>query len=687
MTSPSRIRTAGIGVTPPRPRRQRYAFRLHGREHVDEFAYLRDPENPHTRRYIREESKYFDNCLAAVSETRDRLYEELKGRIIEEDTSVAETIEGYRYYTRIEAGRQYPIHCRVPEAGGEERVYLDENRLAGGHDYCDVAVVAVCPAQSRFACAVDYNGNERYEVFIESMDGGKPIRVAMDAGDSIAWGKNGSVLLYTSTDENARPDSVWLYDLETGDRELLYKEQDPAFHVSVWVSRSGKWLFIDSAGNTSSETRALPAGSPSDTPVVLFPRREGVEYSVEHRGNQFLVLINDEHENFRLVSMSPPNGERRITELIPPDDDISLELLDAYRDYLVVGERLEGAERTWVWNPETGRKRYLPGSGDMAVLDVEDLYDYGSPFIRYEYSTPVKPHSVYDYDVTSGESQWRKTSTPPGYSEDEYDTQRLHVSSEDVDVPLTLVFRRQTLENPDRRAPVLLIGYGAYEENLDMDFDSDLVSLLDRGVIAAMAHVRGGGDLGPAWHDAGRLEAKENSFTDFVACARYLIDNGYTSAGRIAAWGASAGGLLAAVAVQRHPELFASAVLEVPFLDVLNTLLDPELPLSEYDFDEFGDPSIEEEYNWIRAYSPYDNIQTRDYPPILVTAALNDQRVGYWEALKWVARMRGAKTDDNPLLLKVDTVGHLGESGRYGAVKDSAIIYTFLLDSWGMIPD
>lgn len=660
---------------------------LHGKEHVDDFAYLRDPDHPWTRRYILEETAYFNACQAAVADFREKLYEELKSRIIEDDVSVPEIIDGYHYYTRTESGRQYPVHYRAPESGGEEQVYLDENRLADGVSYCDVSVLSISPARDAFACAVDRTGNERYDVLLGTMRGSELSRCAADAGDSIAWAQNGASLIYTSTDANARPDSVWLYTLETGIRECLFTERDPAFHVSVWPSRSGQWIFIDSASNTSSETRAVPARSPRDEPYILFPRRPDIEYSIEHHQGRFLVLTNDEGENFRLLSVSVPNGERHIKELIPPRDDVSLEFVDAYKHHLVVGERRNGVELSWVWNLDTDGKVYLPGSGEMSSLDVEDLYDYESRFVRYEYSTPVMPHTVYDYDVATGERVWRKTSNPPGYQADSYGTERLSAPSGGVQVPVTLVYRRQALEQTNGPAPLLLTGYGAYEEALDMDFDSDLVSLLDRGVLVAMAHVRGGGDLGPEWHDAGRLGEKENSFADFIACADYLVEDGYTAPGLIAAWGASAGGLLAAVAIQRRPELFASAVLEVPFLDVLNTLLDPGLPLSEYDFDEFGDPSIVEEYEWIRDYSPYDNIRAQGYPPMLVTAAMNDQRVGYWEALKWVARLRTVKKGDNPVLLKIDPAGHLGESGRYGATRDSAIIYTFLLDAWGLIPD
>lgn len=686
MHSPSRIRGAARKAAQPRAVRESRSFELHGEVHQDDYAYLRDPDDPRTRQYIRDENEYFSACFEPLSGFREQLFGELRERIMEDDVSVPETIGGYRYYTRVAAGRQYPIHCRIAD-GGDEEVYLDENQLAGDARYCSVSVVSICPQQRRVACSVDRTGDERYEILVAEIPGGEFTRCASGTGDGIAWSGDGLHLLYAGIDDNARPDSVWAYDLARQTRRRLYAEADPAYHVSVWLSRSGKWIFIDCASNTSSETRVMRAQAPPAEPEVLIPRRDDVEYMVDHHENRFLVLTNDTAANFRLLAL--PDSSRDgapAMELIPADDDVTLEFVDAYRKHWIVGELREGVKHVAVRNPATGAARYLPGSGALSYLDVEDLYDYDAPRVRYEYSTPVTPHSTYDFDPETGESMWRKTTSPPGYDENDYVSVRLDVPSDGVHVPLSLIHRRDArLGNGE--TPLLLTGYGAYEELVNMEFDSDLVSLLDRGVVVAAAHVRGGGDLGPGWHDAGRLAEKENSFNDFLACARHLIEHGYSGPGRIAAWGASAGGLLVAVAAQRAPELFASVVLEVPFLDVVNTLLDPRLPLTEYDFDEFGNPAVVEEYRWIRAYSPYDNIRPGACPPMLVTTAMNDQRVGYWEALKWTARLRAVRGDDNPLLLKVDETGHLGESGRYEAVRESALVYTFLLDMWGLVPE
>lgn len=688
----SLIRAATARLKPPRARRSTRSFVLHGVEHRDDYAYLADADLPQTRRYIKAESKYFNDCLSAVSGQRAALYEELKARIFEEATSVPEVFGGYRYYTRVEAGRQYPVHCRIPDGDqGEEEVYLDENTLAGDESYCDVSVVTVCPAHRSVACSVDRTGEEKYEILIASMDEGVFRTCANSAGDSIAWSRDGLVLLYTRADDNARPDSVWAYDMTRGEHHCLFQEPDGAFHVSVWLTRSGDWLLVDIGSNTCSEIRALPADDPFATPVPVLPRRDDIEYSVEHHEHRFLVLINDVHDNFRLAELALPlsgDGGDELVELIPPDEHACLEYVDAYRGHLVIGQRAGGVERTMVWDLESGKRAFIPAGQDpLANVELEDLYDYDAAYIRYEHSTPTEPCRVYDYDVATGIPSLRKTWIPPGYDPAEYASERRLVRSAGVEVPLTLVYRRRASGACPLGAPVLITGYGAYEQAVDVGFDADLVSLLDRGVVVAHAHVRGGGDLGPAWHDAGRLAEKENSFTDFAACARHLIDQGIAARGSIAAWGASAGGLLVAVALNRHPERFAAAVLEVPFVDALNTLLDPALPLTEHDFDEFGDPSDPREHRWIRAYSPYDNIQPQAYPPVLVTAAMNDQRVGYWEALKWTARLRAMKTDDNPVLLRIDNAGHLGESGRYGAVKETAIVYTFLLDIWGLLPE
>jgi oligopeptidase B len=687
MSSSSRIRAAVRRVRPPVAPEEPRIYTLHDETRRDEFAYLGKPDDPRTRKYIADENGYFDACFASITQYRKTLYDELTQRFIEDDVSVPETIGGYSYYTRVAAGCQYPIHCRRPVAGGEEEVCLDENQLARPGSHNEVAVVSVCPRQERVACSVDWSGDERYEILVATLPGGKPIRCVSGAGDSLAWSGDGRQLLYTGTDGNGRPESVWMYDPDDGAHRRIYLETDPAFHVNVWLSRSREWLFIDCASNTTSETLVVPASSPGANPVVLIPRKDDVEYTVDHYEDRFLVLTNDEAESFRLVSIPVSSGiADGARELIPADDQVTLEFVDVYRRHWVIGELRDGIRHVAVIDPESGLRRYLPGSGILSYLDVEDLFDHDVSYVRYEHSTPVSPHTVYDFDVATGRSEWRKCSTPPDYDQSAYVCERLEAPSGDVRVPLSLIYRRDALRG-DGGNPLLLNGYGAYEESVDVDFDSDLVSLLDRGVVYAAAHVRGGGDLGPAWHDAGRLSEKENSFADFLACAHYLVKGRYTGTGRIAAWGASAGGLLVAVAAQREPELFSSIVLEVPFLDVINTLLDPGLPLTEYDFDEFGNPAIEAHYRWMRAYSPYDNIRSRPLPPMLVTSALNDQRVGYWEALKWTARLRAARSDDNPLLLKVDPTGHLGQSGRYESAKETALVYTFLLDMWGLLPE
>lgn len=623
--------------------------------------------------------------MASVAGVSEQLFREFRNRIVEDDVSVPETINGYQYYSRFVPDLEYPIHCRMREGGGaQEEVYLDENRLAAGAAYCDVSVASICPRQERVACAVDRTGDERYEILVASIPDGEFHSCAGCTGETIAWSCDGRYMFYTGADDNARPDSVWVYDLQRGTADRLLYESDPAYFVTLCPSRSGRWVLIDVAGNTCSETWVLPSDKPAEKPSVIFPRRRDIEYTVEHHEDRFLVMTNDGAENFRLLAIPAcRHGRGPMVEMIPPQRDVSLEFVDPYRNHLVIGQRRDGMRQVWVWDLVNDKKRFLPADDALSYLDVEDLYDYEAGFVRYEYSTPTRPHAVYDYDLSTGAVTRRKASAPPGYDEKEYVTERRNVPVGEVEVPLTVVYRKDALQWNGEN-PLLLTGYGAYEEPLDTEFDSDLISLLDRGVVAAMAHVRGGGDLGPAWHDGGRLSLKENSFDDFIACARFLVEERYTGEGRIAVQGGSAGGLLAAVAVNRVPDLFVSAVLEVPFLDVLNTLLDPELPLTEYDFDEFGNPAVEEEFQWIYAYSPYDNVRKQRYPPMLVTTAMNDQRVGYWEALKWTARLRATRTDDNPLLLKIDGTGHLGESGRYGSLKENALIYAFLLDMWGL---
>lgn len=668
-------------VTPKASKRTQ-VFQLHGVRRVDDFYYFKDPDDPEVRAYIQQENEYANAGLKIYDEIAQTIYQELWQRMLEEECSVPEIISGYRYYSKLLRRNAYPIHCRAiseDEGQGEEKIYLDENALAQGHDYFDLSTVSISPNCEYFAYAVDVVGDERYDLHLIRMCDGKTLLVMSAVGDDIAWSQDSDYLLYTELDTNSRPYAVSAYCLGTKTHSRLYREDHGAFYLSVWLSRSKEWIFIDTSSNTTSETLAIPAKHPLTKPIVISPRKQDVEYSVDHQGDRFLIITNDQADNFRLIEKKILTGDT--TELIPERDSITLECIDAYASCIVIGEREQGKEYWWVWNLNIDEKIPIPIWDQGCSLDIEDLEDYETDFIRYEYRSWLSPHRVFDFYPDNSEIRIRKEDIPEGYSAADYRYEYYQVDLDGVWIPLTLLQNNQWAETV---RPVLMLAYGAYEENLDPSFDSDLVSLMDRGVVIALAHVRGGGDLGPDWHDEGCLHNKENSFNDFIACAEFLIQRGIARTGHIAAWGASAGGLLVAVCAQRRPELFSAIIAEVPFVDVINTLLDEDLPLTEHDYEEFGNPKEYDDYQYISAYSPYDNVDAQVYPPMLVTAGLKDQRVGYWEALKWVAKLRQLKIDQNPLLLLIDEYGHLGESDRYQELRRTAVIYSFLLDTWGL---
>ncbi len=675
-------------ITPPVAAKEARVFRIHGQDYIDHYAYLRDRSDPRLAAYIAAENAYAASVTTQWRRLQNTLFAELTHRMVEDDNTVPEQINEYWYYARVEAGKEYPLHCRRSTLEGPEHVYLDENNLADGRDYFDLATLSVCPRHRLVAFVVDTQGNERFRLRIKEISSGAllPDRI-QDVGEDLVWLQDGDTFLYAKTDANGRPYAVYAHIIGTpvASDILLFEEGDPAFFVNVWKSRSKNYIFIESQSNAASEVRYVDARCPDLAPTLIRARQTDVEYYVDHHGDRFFVLTNLDAPDFKIMeaSVDDPTVWRQWR---PGQPDSTVESLDLFADYMVVGERRHGLERLRVIDIRTEQDHIIAFPDALFCVDVEDLDDYHCAFLRMNYSSLVTPERVIDYDVSSRQSRVRKQHKVPGYDETNYQLSRMYASSDHgFRIPISALHRKDLLLEGNH--PLLLIGYGAYEESLDVEFNSDYLSLLDRGVVIALAHVRGGGELGHDWYEQGRLRNKEHSFSDFLECAEYLISRGYTAAGKIAAWGASAGGLLVAVAAQRRPELFAALVAEVPFVDVVNTLLDPSLPLTVHDFEEFGNPANESEYHYLRGYSPYDNVRTQDYPPMLITTGMHDQRVGYWESLKWVAKLRAIKTDDNLLLLKIDTTGHYGDAGRYQNLKRTALIYSFLLNMWGMGDD
>jgi oligopeptidase B len=662
-------RTLAPPVAPRRP----HVHRLHGDERVDDWFWLRNRDDPEVTAYLEAENAYTDAATAHTAELEERLFQEFKHRVVETDATVPAKKDGHWYYRRTVEGPQYTIHCR--RSGAEdaaEEVLLDENELAAGHDYFDLGVFAVSPDHRLLAYAVDFTGGERFTLRVRDLESGSDLPDEIpNVYYGLAWANDSRTLLYTRPNESMRPWQLWRHRVGTSPEEdvCVLTEEDERFFVGVFRTRSDAYLVVDLESMVTSEAYVLPADDPEGEPRLLRARRHGVEYHVEHDGRRLLLLTNDGAPNFRLVD----EGGR---ELVAHDESVRLVAVEAFADHLVLVERADALlrlrlEGELVEQPEPVYSAW-PG---------ENL-EFDSKVFRFEYTSLATPVSTVDLDVPGRVRTVRKRQPVRDYEPGDYATERLWAEAADGErVPISLVYRR---DRPAEPGPLLLYGYGSYEASIDPNFSPFRLSLLDRGVAYAIAHVRGGGERGRRWYENGKFEHKPNTFTDFIACAEHLVAEGWTAPDRLVARGRSAGGLLMGAAVNMRPDLFAAVVAEVPFVDVVTTILDESLPLTAIEWDEWGDPRTPDFYELLKSYSPYDNVAAKDYPPMLVTAGLNDPRVAYWEPAKWVAKLRATKTDENRLLLKTQMAGHAGPSARYERWREEAFVLAFILDALGI---
>lgn len=681
-------------VPPSAPRRP-FMRLTHGETREDAYAWLRERDDPAVAAHLDAENAYTRAMTRHLAPLQRRLYSEFLARIRESDCSVPVPRGGYLYYRRSQRGREYPLYCRRARKPGAqpEEVLLDASRRAAGHEYFTLGAVEPDPGQRLLAWSEDCDGSERFTLRVRDLAGGSELAERLEAtGGEVVWSADGRYLFYTVLDAAHRPWRVSRHRLGTGTEmdEVVYEEADPAFFVALDQSADRRYLLIESGSNDTSEIRLLALREPRSTPVLLLARRPGVEYAVEHREGALFVLTNDRAVNFRLLRMRLDDVLQRgrdapRVELVPHDADVTLESMDVFARHLVLYTREQGLRRVRVLDFASDRWRALDFEEPVHVIVAGENAEYDTDILRLEYSSPVTPRTVYDCNMASGQRVLRKQEAAmAGYRPSDYVSHRLQARAPDgALVPLTLVHRRDLAA--DGSHPCVLQGYGAYGISLEPGFSSTRISLLERGVVIAIAHVRGGGELGETWREAGKLARKENSFRDFIACAETLIERGYTCPQKLAIMGGSAGGLLLGAVLNRRPELFGAALAQVPFVDVLNTMLDPSLPLTVIEYDEWGNPAEPEAYARIRAYAPYENVGERAYPAMLVTGGLNDPRVPYWEPAKWVARLREAKTDDNLLLLRTHMgAGHHGASGRYARLEELAFEYAFLLDRLGL---
>ena len=695
-------------TTPLAAPRRPTVLRAHDDERVDDWYWLRDRGDPEVVAYLDSENEYTRAAMAHTEALQQQLFEEIKSRVQETDASAPVRKGPYEYFTRSIEGQQYGVHCRRPAGApglpdpfaapgsppGEE-VLLDENVLADGHEYFAVGGFSVSPDYTLLAYSVDVTGGERYELRFRDLRTGEDLPdVVPDVYYGLAWANDNRTCFYTRPDAAMRPWQIWRHRLGTpsGDDVLVRQEDDDRFYASVGRTRTGQYVVISVASKVTTEVWFVDADDAEVAPRVVEPRRQGVEYDVEHHhseehGNRFFVLTNDDGaENFKLmVAPVERPGRDQWREVVAHRADVRLEDADAFAGHLVLSERAEGLERIVV--------RRLVDDDTHVVAMPDPVYSAGvganpefeTTTLRFGYTSLVAPLSSYEYDFETRERTLLKQQPVPGYEPARYESHRLWATAPDgVQVPVSVVHRRG-LEH-DGNAPAVLYGYGSYEISIDPSFSAARVSLLDRGVVFANAHIRGGGELGRRWYEDGKLEHKPNTFTVFIACAEHLVAERYTSPARLAARGGSAGGLLMGAVANLRPDLFRAIVAEVPFVDVVTTILDESLPLTVTEWEEWGNPVTDPEiYKVMKSYSPYDNVEAKDYPAMLVTSGLNDPRVQYWEPAKWVAKLRATKTDDHVLLLKTEMgAGHAGPSGRYDAWRDEALVLGFILDQLGV---
>ncbi|HEX3235444.1 MAG TPA: S9 family peptidase [Gemmatimonadales bacterium] len=679
---------------PPVARAAARVDTVHGEVRIDEYFWLRNREDPEVLAYLEAENRYTEAMMRHTEPLQERLFREMRGRIKETDLSVPERLDGWLYYSRTMEGAQYPMLCRRPAAEGDatddgaEEVLLDQNPLAEGHAYFRLGTHEVSPDHTLLAYAVDTSGAEAFTLYVKDLATGELLAETIgNVSPSVAWANDSRTLFYVVLDEARRPCRLYRHRLGENPVEdvLVHFEPDEAFFLDISRSGSREYLLLDLGSHSTSEVRYASADRPEESFRVVEPRRAGIEYTVTHHGSRFLITTNDDAPNFRLVSAPVENpGKAAWTEVLPHRPAVKLDSTDAFRDHLVVYEREAGLRQIRVL-PLAGGAYLIPFPEPVYTIRQHENPEFDTSLLRFSYTSMVTPNAVVDWDMAARTWTVRKqTEVLGGYDPSQYRTERLFATAPDGErVPVSLVYRLPLA--PGERRPLLLNGYGAYGVSFDPAFSSSSLSLLDRGFIVAIAHVRGGEEMGRAWYEGGKLLKKPNSFTDFIAAAEHLIAAGFTSADRLVVTGGSAGGLLMGAVANLRPDLFRAVLAEVPFVDVVNTMLDATLPLTVIEYDEWGNPNHPAAYACIRSYSPYDNVESKDYPHMLVTAGLNDPRVAYWEPAKWTARLRARKTDGNRLLLKTNMgAGHGGASGRWDYLREVAFKYAFVLDVVGM---
>jgi len=674
-------------VAPPIAKTVPVSTTLFGDTRTDPYAWLRDRTDPDTIKYLEAENAYTKSMMKSTEELQSKLYAEMLARIKQTDLSVPVKREEYFYYTRTEEGKQYGIYCRKKGSlESAEEILLDGNVLGEGQKYFRVGNFAVSPNHRLLAYSVDFEGDEMYTIRVLDLE--TRVLLADEIPNTyytLEWANDNRTFFYTTLDAAKRPHQVYRHTLGAADNSLIYQEHDERYTLALEKTSSREFILINIGSSLTSEVRYVNAGRPYEPFETVLPRVQGVEYDLTHHlgqsGDSFYIRTNDNARTFRVVRAPVSDSSRpNWQDFLPKRDRITVESVHAFRDYLAIEERDRGLSQVRIHHFPTGQDHTIEFPEPVYSADLGPNAEFDTKTLRFHYTSLVTPACVFDYDMeTRGRVLKKQQEVLGGYDPGQYQSERVYAKAADgTEVPISIVYKKGF--HRDGSAPLLLYGYGSYGISIDPTFSSDRLSLLDRGIVYAIAHIRGGGDLGKPWHEDGRLLVKMNTFTDFIASAEYLIAEKYTSSARLAIMGGSAGGLLMGAVANLRPDLFALIVANVPFVDALNTELDATLPLTVGEWEEWGNPAEKQYYDYIKSYAPYENVEAKAYPKILVTAGLNDPRVSYWEPAKWVAKLRALKKNNGLLLLKTEMgSGHFGASGRYERWKEIAFNYAFIL--------
>ncbi len=680
-------------VAPKRP----HEMTQHGQTRVDNYYWLRDKNDPETLKYLRAESDYLEEAMQHTKPLQEKLFVEMKGRMKEDDASMPEKRGEYFYYTRNEAGRQYPLFCRKHGSlEAAEEILIDQNQLAEGKPFCSVSGFQVSGDGKTLAYAVDFGGREIYSIYFKDLQSGNLLPDVIENAygsayehTGIEWANDNKTLFYITLDDTQRPCKLHRHTVGTNPQEdvLIFEEKDKTFFLYLLKTRDDAYVMTHHFSTHAHEMRFVDANQPAGEWRIIQPRVSGLEYHAAHHHGKFYIVNNDGAKNFKL-SVAPVENPAKENwrEVLPHREDTLILDAQTFEDFLVLVERRGGLRQIRI-SPmqDIHAAHYVQFPEPSYIVYLESNPTFNTNLLRFKYSSMVTPGSVIDYDMATGEWILKKqTEIPSGYDKSQYTAERIFAAAPDgTQVPISLVYKKGLVKN--HTAPTLLYGYGSYGASMDASFNSSIFSLLDRGFVFAIGHIRGGSEMGREWYEGGKMLNKKNTFTDFIACAEHLIREGYTSKEKLAIMGASAGGLLVGACMTMRPDLFKAVICKVPFVDVVTTMSDPSIPLTTAEYDQWGNPENKEYFDYMMSYSPYDNIRATAYPHVMITTGLNDPRVAFWEPAKFAAKLREMKTDDNMLVLYINyDSGHAGASGRYDYLKEIAQDYAFLIDRLGV---